>query len=185
MQQEVMFAGFGGQGIMSMGQFVAYTGMEEGKEVCWLPSYGPEMRGGTAYCNVVVSGKPIGSPVIDRPIYVVVMNRPSLDKFGPIVKPGGLLCINSSLIDVQSDREDIDQLLVPANDIANDMGAGRSANIAMLGAFVGRTQIIGVDNLRTFITKKFGKNPAVAELNMKILEKGLALGAEDRKKKKK
>ncbi|MHC5038687.1 MAG: 2-oxoacid:acceptor oxidoreductase family protein [Planctomycetota bacterium] len=176
MQKEVMFAGFGGQGIMSMGQFVAYTGMDEGKEVCWLPSYGPEMRGGTAYCYVVVSSRAIGSPIIDSPTYIVVMNRPSLDKFAPRVKPGGLLCINSSLIDVQSDRTDIDQLLVPANDIANDLGAMRSANIAMLGAFVGRTKIIGVENLKKFINNKFGKNPKVAELNMKVLDEGLTLG---------
>jgi 2-oxoglutarate ferredoxin oxidoreductase subunit gamma len=177
-----MFSGFGGQGIMSMGQFVAYTGMEEGKEVCWLPSYGPEMRGGTAYCFVVVSDRPIGSPIIDRPSFIVVMNRPSLDKFHTKVKDGGLLCINSSLIDVTSDRTDINQLLVPANDIANDLGAGRSANIAMLGAFVGRTKIIGVDSLRKFITNKFGKNPKIAELNMKVLDEGLSLGEKGAKK---
>jgi 2-oxoglutarate ferredoxin oxidoreductase subunit gamma len=176
MQKEVMFAGFGGQGIMSMGQFVTYTGMDEGKEVCWLPSYGPEMRGGTAYCSVVVGDRPIGSPIIDRPLYIVVMNRPSLDKFAPKVREGGVLFINSSLIDVQSDRTDIEQLLVPANDIAIENDAPRSANIAMLGAFVGKTEIVGVDNIRTFVTKKFGKNPKVAEQNMKVLEVGLALG---------
>jgi len=181
MQKEVMFAGFGGQGIMSIGQFVTYTGMEEGKDVCWLPSYGPEMRGGTAYCCVVVADRPIGSPIIDRPLYIVVMNRPSLDKFAPKVKPGGTLFINSTLIDVKSDRTDIEQVLVPANEIAIRLEASRSANIAMLGAFVGKTEIIGVDNLRKFINKKFGKKPAVAEQNMKVLEEGLALGAKARK----
>ena len=176
MQKEVMLAGFGGQGIMSMGQFLAYTGLEEGKEVSWLPSYGPEMRGGTAYCYVVVADRPIGSPIIDRPTYIIVMNRPSLDKFAPRVKPGGILFINSSLIDVTSDRTDIEQIQVPANDIAIRNDAPRSANIAMLGAFVGRTHMIGVESLRTFITKKFGKKPEVAETNAKILADGIDLG---------
>ncbi len=184
MQKEVMFAGFGGQGVMSMGQFTAYTGMEEGLEVSWLPSYGPEMRGGTAYCYVVVADRPIGSPIIDWPLYVVAMNRPSLDKFAPRVKKGGILFINSSLIDVTSERTDIEQILVPANDIAIQLNATRSANIAMLGAFVGRTKIIGVENLKKFITKKFGKKPEIADLNMKVLQEGLALGeAEEAKQK--
>jgi 2-oxoglutarate ferredoxin oxidoreductase subunit gamma len=178
MQKEVTFAGFGGQGIMSIGQFVAYTGMEEGKEVCWLPSYGPEMRGGTAYCTVVVSDRPIGSPIINSPIYAVVMNRPSLDKFGPMVKSGGLLCINSSLIDTQSDRTDIDQLLVPANDIAIGHKMPRSANIAMLGAFVGRSGIVEMENLKKFIEKKFAKRPETVSVNLDILREGFQIGAE-------
>jgi 2-oxoglutarate ferredoxin oxidoreductase subunit gamma len=173
MLKDVMFAGFGGQGIMSMGQFTAYTGMDEGKEVCWLPSYGPEMRGGTAYCCVVVSDRPIGSPIIDHPTYIVVMNRPSLDKFAPKVKPGGILFINSSLIDVTSDRKDIEQVRVPANDIAMKANAMRSANLVMLGAFVGRTQIVGVDHMKKFILKKFGKTQEAADLNMKLLEEGI------------
>src|SRR5512147_2169730 len=98
-QQEVMFAGFGGQGIMLIGQMLAYAGLNEGKNVVWLPSYGPEMRGGTAYCTVVVADRAIGSPIIDRLGSIAVMNRPSLDKFASRVKTGGLLIINSSLID--------------------------------------------------------------------------------------
>ncbi len=175
MQKEVTFAGFGGQGIMSIGQFVAYTGMEEGSEVVWLPSYGPEMRGGTAYCTVVVSDRPIGSPIIQNPQYAVVMNRPSFDKFEPTIKPGGLIVINSSLIDVKSRRTDIDQLGVPANEIAIKHGLPRSANIAMLGAFVGRSGIIKSNNLKKFIEKKFGSRREVLESNMKILEEGLGI----------
>ena len=177
MQKEVTFAGFGGQGIMSIGQFVAYTGMEEGLEVCWLPSYGPEMRGGTAFCTVVVSDRPIGSPIILNPIFGVVMNRPSLDKFAPMIRSGGTLCINSSLIDVTSDRDDIRQVQVPANDISMKNGSNRSANIAMLGAFVAATEMVGKDNLLQFISRKFGKRPEVAKMNLKILEEGFRVGA--------
>lgn len=181
MQKEVTFAGFGGQGIMSIGQFTAYTGMDEGKHVTWLPSYGPEMRGGTAYCTVVVSDKPVGSPIIGSPIYAVVMNRPSLDKFAPTIKPGGTLFLNSSLIDVTSDRNDIEQVLVPANEIALNHNMGRSANIAMLGAFVGCTGIVNPENLIKFINKKFGKKPQIAEVNAQILQDGIELGAKNSK----
>ena len=106
MQSEVMFAGFGGQGILLMGQILAHTAMEEGYEVAWIPSYGPEMRGGTAYCTVVVSDRPIGSPIIRNPLHLVAMNRPSLEKFDPTVKPKGVIMINSSLISVEADRDD-------------------------------------------------------------------------------
>ena len=127
---------------MSMGQFLAYSGMNENKQVIWLPSYGPEMRGGTAYCTVILSDIAIGSPVIFHPNLLVVMNRPSLDKFASRVKPNGLLFINSSLIDIQSDRKDIDQIPVPANQIAIDMKNPQSANMAMLGAFVAKTKVV-------------------------------------------
>ena len=108
MQTEVVMAGFGGQGIMLIGKLLAYAGLDEGKEVAWLPSYGPEMRGGTANCTVVLSDRAIGSPVINSPYASVVMNRPSLDRFGSDVKKNGILIINSSLIDVKSNRDDID-----------------------------------------------------------------------------
>jgi len=112
MQLETFFAGFGGQGIMSIGQFLAKTGMEEGKQVVWLPSYGPEMRGGTAYCTVIISDQLIGSPIISNPQALVVLNRPSMDKFAPRVKSGGTIIVNSSLIEVTSERDDVDELLV-------------------------------------------------------------------------
>lgn len=176
MQTEVMFAGFGGQGVMAMGQMLAYAGMEEGKNVVWLPSYGPEMRGGTAYCTVVVSDKPIGSPIIDRPASIAVLNRPSLDKFGPKVKPGGLLITNTSLIDVRSDRTDIDKLDVPANEIAIEGGTAKAANMVILGVYVGFTHAVGLESVKHMVHKQFAAKPHLIDMNLKILERGFALG---------
>ena len=127
MQSEVMFAGFGGQGILLIGKILASTAMEQGFQVGWIPSYGPEMRGGTAYCTVVISDRPIGSPIIRNPKHLVAMNRPSLEKFAPMVKPGGIVLINSSIIPIGSGRTDIDELKVPVIDIANELGNVRSA----------------------------------------------------------
>ena len=136
MQNEVMFAGFGGQGILLIGDILAHAAMEEGFEVAWIPSYGPEMRGGTAYCLVVISDRPIGSPIIKNPMHLIAMNRPSLEKFAPVLKPSGIVVINSSLISIGSGRDDVDELLVPANDIAGDLGSTKAANIVALAAFV-------------------------------------------------
>jgi 2-oxoglutarate ferredoxin oxidoreductase subunit gamma len=176
MQTEVMFAGFGGQGIMLIGQMLAYAGMGEGKNVVWLPSYGPEMRGGTAYCTVVVADRAIGSPIIDRPSSIVVMNRPSLDKFMSKVKPGGLLIINSSLIDATCDRKDIKVVHVPANQIALEAGTGKAANMAMLGAYLGCSGAVSLDAVRTILQKHFEKKPQLVEVNNKVLERGFELG---------
>ena len=165
MHQEVMFAGFGGQGIMLIGQMLAYAGMAEGKQVSWLPSYGPEMRGGTAYCTVVVSDKPIGSPVTGNPACAVVMNRPSLEKFGPRVKVGGVLIVNSSLIDITAERDDIDELLVPCNELALEVGSGKAANMVVLGAFVGRTQAIDLESLDALVERQFAKKQQFIPLN--------------------
>jgi 2-oxoglutarate ferredoxin oxidoreductase subunit gamma len=178
MQTEVMFAGFGGQGIMLIGQMLAYAGMNEGKNVVWLPSYGPEMRGGTAYCTVVVSDKAIGSPIIDRPHNIAVLNRPSLDKFASKVHAGGLLIINTSLIDATCDRKDIDVLSVPANQIAIEGGTSKAANMAILGAFVGRTKAVTLESLKELVHKQFAKKPQFIDVNLSVLEKGYALGAE-------
>jgi len=115
MQIECKLAGFGGQGIMTVGKLLALAGLKEGREVVWIPSYGPEMRGGTAYCTVVVAYRPIGSPVINNPGHLITMNRPSLEKFAPTVRPGGVLVINSSLIPIGAERADIDVVRVPCN----------------------------------------------------------------------
>ena len=176
MQNEVMFAGFGGQGIMLIGQMLAYAGMGEGKNVVWLPSYGPEMRGGTAYCTVVVSDRDIGSPIIDRPKSIAVLNRPSLDKFHTKVKAKGLLVINTSLIDATTDRTDIDVLNVPANDIALELGTGKAANMCVLGAYVGRTKAVTLDSLRNLVRYQFKAKPQFIDVNLKVLEKGYELG---------
>lgn len=176
MYQDVMFAGFGGQGIMLIGQMVAYAGMAEGKQVSWLPSYGPEMRGGTAYCTVVVSDDPIGSPVTRNPNAIVVMNRPSLEKFGPTVKKGGLLVVNSSLIPITSGRDDIDELLVPCNDLAMEVGSGKAANMVVLGAFVGRTGVVKLESMDALVEKQFAKKEKFIPLNKKALRVGFERG---------
>jgi 2-oxoglutarate ferredoxin oxidoreductase subunit gamma len=175
-QNEVLFAGFGGQGIMLIGQMLAYAGMNEGKNVVWLPSYGPEMRGGTAYCTVVVSDRAIGSPIIDRPRSAAVLNRPSLEKFGPKIRAGGLLIINTSLIDIDSDREDITKLHVPANEIALECGTGKAANMAILGAFVGFTRAGAFDSLIPLVRKQFEKKPQFIDVNINVLKRGYELG---------
>ena len=179
MQSEVMFCGFGGQGIMLIGQMLAYAGMNEGKNVVWLPSYGPEMRGGTAYCTVVVSDRPVGSPIIDHPQCIVVLNRPSLEKFDSKVKPGGLIAINTSLIDIPSARDDIDKLHVPANKIALEGGTGKAANMAMLGAYVGYTKAVNLDSLKPLIRRQFEKKPEFIDVNLRILAQGFALGQQE------
>jgi 2-oxoglutarate ferredoxin oxidoreductase subunit gamma len=172
MQSEVMFAGFGGQGILLSAKILAYAGMEEGKEVAWVPSYGPEMRGGTAYCTVVISDRPIGSPIIRNPMHLVAMNRPSLEKFAPMVKPGGVIMINSSLISIGSGRSDIDELKVPANDIAKKIGNVRSLNIVALSAFVARSKVVDFDTLRKCVKKEFSKKEKLIPLNMEAVTVG-------------
>jgi 2-oxoglutarate ferredoxin oxidoreductase subunit gamma len=175
MQNEVTFAGFGGQGIMMAGKLLAYAGMEEGKNVIWLPSYGPEMRGGTAYCVVIVSNEEISSPIIKYPECCVVMNRPSLDKFAPMIRAGGTLIINSSLIDVTSDRKDIDILHVPANEIALECGTGKAANMVALGAYVGKLKNIDIESVRKMVEKEFREKPKFIKVNLDALNKGYSL----------
>jgi len=177
MQHEVMFCGFGGQGIMLIGQMLAYAGMNEGKNVVWLPSYGPEMRGGTAYCTVVVSDREIGSPIIDRPACIAVLNRPSLEKFDARVRPGGLIIINTSLIDIDSQRDDLTRLHVPANQIAMEGGTGKAANMVVLGAYVGFTRAVAMESLTPLVHKQFEKKPQFIDVNLNVLKRGFELGA--------
>lgn len=172
MQSEVMFAGFGGQGILLSGKILAEAAMEQGYEVGWVPSYGPEMRGGTAYCTVVIGDRPIGSPIIKNPMHLVAMNRPSLEKFAPIVKPGGVVFINSSLIPVGSGRDDIDELKVSATEIAKDLGSERAANIVALAAFVARSKIVDFEVLRNTVKAEFAKKAKFIPLNMAACEEG-------------
>jgi len=181
MRHEVMFAGFGGQGVMLIGQMLAYAGMNEGKQAVWLPSYGPEMRGGTAYCIVQVSDEPIGSPVVASPRNTAVMNRPSLEKFGPKVKAGGLLIINSSLIPVSSDRTDISILHVRCNDIAYEMGTAKAANMVMLGTLIGATGMVEPGSIEKMIEYQFGTKGKreLVETNVKIFERGVEIGREE------
>jgi 2-oxoglutarate ferredoxin oxidoreductase subunit gamma len=178
-QKEVVLAGFGGQGIMTAGQLLAYTAMEEGKHVVWIPSYGPEMRGGTANCTVVVSDGRIGSPIINNPTSACVFNRPSLDKFGALIRPEGLLLINSSLIDIRSERDDITEVLVPANDLAMKAGHAKAANMVMLAAYVEITGIVTFDTLTKMLDEKLGsRKKELLEINHKAFEEGRKLAQE-------
>jgi 2-oxoglutarate ferredoxin oxidoreductase subunit gamma len=172
MQSEVMFAGFGGQGIMLMGKILAHAAMEEDYEVVWIPSYGPEMRGGTAYCTVVISDRPIGSPIIKNPTHLVAMNRPSLEKFAPTVKPGGVIFINASLISISSGRDDVDELVVPIIELARDVGNVKAANIIALSAFVERSQFLRFDALKTAVQDEFARREKLIPINMKAMEEG-------------
>jgi len=172
MQSEVMFAGFGGQGILLSAKILAYTAMEAGLEVVWIPSYGPEMRGGTAYCMVITSDRPIGSPIVKNPGHLVAMNRPSLEKFAPVVKPGGVVLINSSLIPIRSEREDVDEIAIPVNDIAIEAGSIRSANIVALAAFVARSGLVPMDALRESVQKEFARKAKLIPINMDAIDRG-------------
>jgi 2-oxoglutarate ferredoxin oxidoreductase subunit gamma len=172
MQSEVQFAGFGGQGIMLMGQIMAQTAMHQGYEVVWIPSYGPEMRGGTAYCTVVISDRPIGSPIIRNPKHLVAMNRPSLEKFAPTVQSGGTIFINSSIISIDAGRDDVDVIKVPIIEIAKELGNVKTANIVALAAFVSRSQVVDFEMLRKSVKDKFASREKLIPLNMKALEEG-------------
>jgi 2-oxoglutarate ferredoxin oxidoreductase subunit gamma len=173
MQSEVMFAGFGGQGILLIGKILAHAAMEEGSEVAWIPSYGPEMRGGTAYCTVVIGNRPIGSPIIKNPLHLVAMNRPSLEKFAPVVKPKGVILINSSLIPIGSGRADVVELKVPVVDIAGKLGNTKAANIVALSAFVAYTKVVSIETLVHCVKEEFAKKPKVIELNLKAIDAGI------------
>lgn len=172
-QREVVFAGFGGQGVMTAGQLLAYTAMAEGKKVCWIPSYGPEMRGGTANCTVVVSDERIGSPIINSPQSACVFNRPSLDKFGSMIKKNGLLLINSSLIDTTSGRKDIREYLIPVNDMAIKIGSPRVANMVMLAAYVEITGIVTFKGMEKMLDEKMGgRKKELLEINHQAFVEG-------------
>ncbi|MBU9723984.1 MULTISPECIES: 2-oxoacid:acceptor oxidoreductase family protein [Bacillaceae] len=156
MKEEIIIAGFGGQGVMSMGQILTYAGMKEGKEVSWLPSYGPEQRGGTANVSVVISDKTVGSPIIDSPSTVIVLNNPSFEKFEPLVKAGGKLFINSDLVTKKSERIDIEVIDIKATSIADKVGNPRVAGSVILGAYIEKTGIITRDSLITALIQVLG-----------------------------
>lgn len=175
MQTEIKFAGFGGQGILLSAKLLAYAAMKQDFFVAWVPSYGPEMRGGTAYCTVVISDKRIGSPIIKNPSHLVAMNRPSLEKFANDVKPGGVIFINSSLIPTRSGRDDIIELVVPANDIATKAGSVRAANIVALSAFAAKAKIVDLELLKNCVKNEFSAKPKIIPLNMKAFDEGVTI----------
>ena len=151
--EQILLAGFGGQGILFMGKFLTYMGMMSEQEVTWLPSYGPEMRGGTANCSVVISDQRIGSPVVSSPNILVCMNRPSLDKFEENIAADGMLFCDNSLVDRETTRGDISAFSIPATRIASDNGTPKLANIIMLGFVVKKTGICDMDTAAAVMRK--------------------------------
>jgi 2-oxoglutarate ferredoxin oxidoreductase subunit gamma len=147
MQTEIVFSGFGGQGVLFAGQILAFAGMDAGKEVTWIPSYGPEMRGGTANCTVLIADEEIGSPLVRHPQAVVVMNLPSLDKYEPVLPEGGVLIINASLVNRGTTRSDITAVSVPANEIAEKIGNKRLTNMVLLGALLEKLPVLSISAL--------------------------------------
>jgi 2-oxoglutarate ferredoxin oxidoreductase subunit gamma len=178
MQNEVIIAGFGGQGVMLAGQLISYAAMDAGFHVVWLPSYGPEMRGGTANCTVVISDQPIASPVVPSPAASIVLNNPSLERFGPAVRPGGLVVINTSLVNATLDRDDVRQVRVPANTVAQECGTPKAANMVMLGAWLGASRALAMEAVKEMIVKKFGHKEGWVQLNHAALDRGWALAEE-------
>ncbi|SCL94102.1 2-oxoacid:acceptor oxidoreductase family protein [Sporanaerobacter sp. PP17-6a] len=173
MEERLVVAGFGGQGVMAIGQLLTYAGMIENYNVSWLPSYGPEMRGGTANCSVIISGEAIGSPLVVESDSAIIMNKPSLDKFEKDVLPNGKLFIDSSLIDRKSSRNDIDVYYIPANEIANSLGNDKVSNMVMLGAYLEITNVVKIESVLKAFTKVFGERKAkFIPLNKEALEKG-------------
>jgi 2-oxoglutarate ferredoxin oxidoreductase subunit gamma len=178
-RQEAILAGFGGQGIMLLGSILAYSGMTEGKHVSWIPSYGPEMRGGTANCTVIISPKEIGSPVVESPDTVMAFNKPSMDKFTPTVKKGGLLMYNSSLIDTPPSRDDIEIVAIPATEIADRIGNTKLANMVMAGAYLERTGIIEQKSILAALKLKMsGDKAKLLDLNEKAILEGARYASE-------
>ncbi|MDR3592349.1 MAG: 2-oxoacid:acceptor oxidoreductase family protein [Negativicutes bacterium] len=175
MTHEIVMAGFGGQGVMLMGQLITYAGMLENKYVSWIPSYGPEMRGGTANCSVIVSEEPVGAPIVTEPTAVVAMNLPSLDKFEPLIKPGGILIINSSLIERGAKRSDVKAYQIPSNDVADELGNMKVANMVVLGAIIAATGAVSQESVMKAFAKMFAKKPGLLAINEKAIKRGAEL----------
>jgi len=178
MQQEVIIAGFGGQGVLFTGQLLAYTGMDEGKAVTWIPSYGPEMRGGTANCTVVVSEEEIGSPLVKNPTAVIAMNLPSLGKYEDLVAEGGVLVVNTSMVNREVKRKDITVVSIPGNEIAQEIGSERSLNMVMLGALLGNLDLLSLDAVEKALEAHLPKrHQKYLPTNKEALRKGAAYKA--------
>lgn len=170
---ELIIAGFGGQGILFTGKVLAYGGLMCDKEVSWLPSYGPEMRGGTANCHVTISDEPIGSPIITEPNMLIAMNKPSLDKFENAVVSGGTIIVDSSLIDRKVERDDVNVFYIPATHMALDMDAAKMANMIILGKLIKETDIMTYDELMVGLKKCVPPTKAdLIDFNMKIIDAG-------------
>jgi len=176
MTTRMIFAGFGGQGVMLMGQIMSLAGMIQGKNVTWMPSYGPEMRGGTANCTVVISDEPVASPVTNKAEVIVAMNIPSMTKFEPCVESGGFLFLNQSVIDRKPNRTDINIVKVPCNEIADELGNLKVANMVMLGGVIGATNVVDTESIFKALEKKLsGGKSALIEINKQAILRGIEI----------
>ncbi|MDJ0842112.1 MAG: 2-oxoacid:acceptor oxidoreductase family protein [Acidobacteriota bacterium] len=174
---ETLMAGFGGQGMLLAGKILAHAAMDSGLEVSWLPSYGPEMRGGTANVIVCISPSPVGSPLITNPRALLAMNQPSLDKFAPRVRPGGLIIINRTLIKTGTDRPDCDIIWVDSRKLAREAGNDRAANLVMLGAYVGYSRVVPAEAVEAAVEREFtGRKAKHIPTNIAAFRAGLGLG---------
>ena len=177
MTTELICAGFGGQGVLSIGMMLAYAGMLADKEVTWLPSYGPEMRGGTANVSTVVSDEPIASPIVSFPDILVALNQPSIDKFAPSIRPGGVLIFNTNMCPHGCKRDDITKISAPMVDIANEIGNQMVMNMLAIGIIIGKTGIIKYETMEEDLTGFMKtKNPELLELNLKAIKRGIEIG---------
>ena len=175
MMDKILLAGFGGQGVMFIGKILTYAGMLDGREVCWIPSYGPEMRGGTANCSVIISDDEIHSPVIELADAGIVLNQPSYEKFLSRIKPGGTLVVNSSIVSLDIRRDDIKIVSIPAGELANELGNPSMANMVCLGALIPGLTTANLSSVEKAIDSIVGKKkPELYEINMAAVKKGLA-----------
>ena len=176
MEKQFLIAGFGGQGVLLIGQLIAKAAMKQDYEVSWMPSYGPEMRGGEANCAVVVSDEPIGSPLVSEPPVLIAMNKPSLVKFMPMMAPGGVLLYNSSLIEEPELRDDIKVIAVPCNEIAEKLQNTRTSNMVMLGAVRQATDVVTEENLVATLQDWLGEKKAhMLDINKQAIAEGAAV----------
>lgn len=173
MQNETIIAGFGGQGVLFAGKLLAYAGMHAGYEVTWLPSYGPEMRGGTANCTVIIADSEIGSPQVRNPRAAIVLNQPSLDKYEALVQSGGYLIINQSMVNRKAQRKDIHVISIPGTEDAETLGDKRLTNMVLLGGLVKNTAFVSIDAIEDALRKESSeKQLQLLELNVKAIRKG-------------
>lgn len=175
MERRILISGFGGQGVLLFGRVVCQAGMKEGLNVTWLPSYGPEMRGGTASCSVTLSDHEIGSPIVTQPGICIVMNQPSFERYMPAVRPGGALFVNASLVEIDGARDDIDIFLVPASQIAMEAGNGKAANMVMLGAVLKNTGLLRSESATKALVEILGEN---RKHLLPVNERAMALGSD-------
>jgi 2-oxoglutarate ferredoxin oxidoreductase subunit gamma len=176
MHTEIVLAGFGGQGVLLIGKLLAYAGMRAGLQVTWMPAYGPEMRGGTCNCTVVLSGQSIGSPISQHPHALIALNLPSLDKFEKAVRPGGIVVVNTSLCTRLPERNDVTVVAVAANEVAIACGNAKAANMVALGGYLGASAVADLEHVKAILAESFAGKPALVAVNQEALARGFALG---------